>query len=363
MKNLSKKILVSVVALALAALTALCIFVPKQNISESERRQLKQFPELSIQTITSGRFMSEFEEYAADQFPFREAWRALKANIVLGLFNQSDNNDLFIKNGSITKIEYPLNSASIKRAADIFNKVYNGQIKGTDCKVYYSLIPDKNFFYGDKHLKMDYAKLERIMADTLADMKYIDIFGTLTADSYYKTDTHWRQETLTETAIALGSAMGADVRAEYKEIRLPKPFYGVYYGQSALRLEPDSLIYLTNGMLDACTVYDYQNEREIPVYDLTKAEGQDPYEMYLGGPLSLVEIKNPNAKIDRELVIFRDSFTSAIAPMLVEGYSKITLVDIRYISRAVLPRFIAFEAQDVLFLYSTSVLNNSETIK
>ena len=61
--------------------------------------------------------------------------------------------------------------------------------------------------------------------------------------------------------------------------------------------------------------------------------------------------------------MFRDSFGSSLAPLLVDGYAKITLVDIRYISPALLDRFIAFDDQDVLFLYSVSILNSSETIK
>ena len=50
-------------------------------------------------------------------------------------------------------------------------------------------------------------------------------------------------------------------------------------------------------------------------------------------------------------------------PLLAEGYSKITLVDIRYMQSGLLERFLEFEDQDVLFLYSTSVLNHSETLK
>ena len=61
--------------------------------------------------------------------------------------------------------------------------------------------------------------------------------------------------------------------------------------------------------------------------------------------------------------MFRDSFGSSLAPLLLEGYARVTLVDIRYISPALLDRFISFADQDVLFLYSTSVLNSSETIK
>ena len=60
--------------------------------------------------------------------------------------------------------------------------------------------------------------------------------------------------------------------------------------------------------------------------------------------------------------IFRDSFGSSIAPLLSEGYAKITLVDIRYLRADLLERFIEFKNQDVLFLYSTSVLNHSETL-
>ena len=121
--------------------------------------------------------------------------------------------------------------------------------------------------------------------------------------------------------------------------------------------------YLTNDTLEQCLVYDYQNGKEIPVYDMEKAAGKDPYEMFLGGPLSLVTNENPNATSGKELILFRDSFGSSIAPLLVEGYEKVTLVDIRYMQPAMLEKFITFDNQDVLFLYSTSVLNNSSTIK
>lgn len=58
-------------------------------------------------------------------------------------------------------------------------------------------------------------------------------------------------------------------------------------------------------------------------------------------------------------MLFRDSFGSSIAPLFLENYSKITLVDLRYISKDVLENFIEFDKQDVLFLYSTLVLNQN----
>lgn len=110
-------------------------------------------------------------------------------------------------------------------------------------------------------------------------------------------------------------------------------------------------------------MYDFQNDREISIYDMEKARGRDPYEIYLSGAISLITIENPNATTEKELIIFRDSFGSSLAPLLVEGYAKITLVDIRYLRSDMLSKFITFENQDVLFLYSTLVLNNSETLK
>ena len=85
--------------------------------------------------------------------------------------------------------------------------------------------------------------------------------------------------------------------------------------------------------------------------------------MFLSGSRSLLTIENPAAENDRELIVFRDSFGSSIVPLLVQGYARVTLVDVRYIQIDMLDRFLEFKGQDVLFLYSTLVLNNSSTIK
>ena len=116
-------------------------------------------------------------------------------------------------------------------------------------------------------------------------------------------------------------------------------------------------------VLENCIVYDYENRAENKIYDMEKTTGNDMYEIFLGGSKSLISIENPNAKTDRELVMFRDSFGSSIAPLLAEDYAKITLVDIRYLPVERIGNYIDFKDQDVLFLYSTSVLNHSETLK
>lgn len=358
-----KKVLVYNMIIFFAGMTMICLFSPDQLVSVTERRTLEQFPELTLKTIASGKFMEGFEEYAVDQFPFREAWRSLKARIVLDAFGQSDNNELYVEDGHISKIEYPLNEDSIRHATQVFQRIYTEQLANKNCKVYYSVIPDKNYFLGEKHLHMNYEELDSIMREELDEMTYIDITGVLEINDYYKTDSHWRQEKIVDVAEKLAEQMGSKVSSQYEICKIEKPFYGVYHGQSALNIKPDELCYLTNDILESCTVFDYQNEKEITIYDMEKVEGDDPYEMFLSGSISLLTIQNPKADTERELVIFRDSFGSSIAPLLAEGYSKVTLVDVRYINSSYVETVIDFENADVLFLYSTSVLNHSETLK
>ncbi len=366
MKNRTKHLLQSALfLLCIFSLSALCIFSPAKEQSEAERRPLKQFPTLTASSVSSGRFMSDFEEYTLDQFPMRDGFRKIKALFSTKFFAQTDNNGLYEADGVLCKMEYPMNEASIAYAGQRFRAIYDAYLKDTEAKIYLSVIPDKNAYLAEAsgHLAMDYDALYSSVRTQNDFAEYIDITPFLSISDYYATDTHWRQECIVDAAALLASSLGAKLSGNYRENTVDVPFYGVYAGQYALPIAPDSLCWLTNDTIESYRVYDHENSREIPVYDLTKAAGSDPYEVFLSGPLSLITIENPMADTEKELILFRDSFGSAIAPLLAEGYRKVTLVDIRYLPPAVLGEYIDFEGQDVLFLYSTSVLNNSSTIK
>ena len=193
--------------------------------------------------------------------------------------------------------------------------------------------------------------------------EYIDITGMLQIEDYYKTDVHWRQEEIVDVAEKIGQAMGITLNSSYEKKTLKDDFFGVYFGQSALNLPGEDLHYLTNGVLEQCTVYNYENNQTLGIYDLEKASGDDPYEIYLSGPVSLLKIENPNAETEKELIVFRDSFGSSLVSLLAEGYKTVTLIDIRYIQSDFLGNFVDFMDKDVLFLYSAVVLTNSETLK
>lgn len=365
MKKYKSIICLALVAVVFAGMTVAAWVSPTREFSDSERRELNKFPTLSISTLLDGTFMTKFEKYTQDQFPLRDTLRTLKAMAAYYMFGQLDNNDIYIKDGYAAKLEYPLNEEKLDYAASRFEYVYKKFIEGKGANVYLSVVPDKSYYLAEAggYLSMDYEKLFATMQEKMDYATYIDITGTLDITDYYKTDTHWRQENLTDTAATLAAAMGAAVSGKYDQNTLDHPFYGVYYGQASLPLPAETIYYLTNDTLNGCIVTNMEDGSVGGIYNMDKATGRDPYEMFLSGSVSLLTIENPNATTDRELVIFRDSFGSSIAPLLAEGYSKITLVDIRYLMPDFVGRFVNFDNCDVLFLYSTLVLNNSETIQ
>ena len=367
MKNFKNIVITVVLSSFILALSVFAWVKPTDEFSLTERRTLAKFPELSFNTLVSGSFMKNFENYTLDQFPLREFFRKVKAQSEIGVFNKKSNNDIIEKDGYITKIEYPLNEESLDNAAKKLNNVYEKYLKDTNTNVYFSIIPDKNYYLigkDENYLSLDYEKLVTDITKKTSCMKYIDIFSELSIDSYYKTDSHWTQEKILPVAKKIAGEMGVELKAQYEEISPDKSVYGVYYGQYAINsVMPDSLIALNNKYTKNAKVTDHQNNRMISVYDFSKAEGRDFYESFLGGPLSLVTIENENATTEKELIMFRDSFGSSLAPLFIEGYKKITLIDIRYIHPNMLSQFIEFDNQDVLFIYSTSVINNSETLK
>ena len=126
---------------------------------------------------------------------------------------------------------------------------------------------------------------------------------------------------------------------------------------------PDALWILESDTLRACRVHNFETGEDGPVYNLEKSTGRDMYDVFLSGPVSVLTVENPAASTQRELILFRDSFASSLAPLLLPGYARITLVDIRYIPADNLEKYVSFENQDVLFLYSTPVLNQSSMLK
>ena len=349
-----------------AVLTAATWFGPARDFSDSERRKLAQFPDLSVKTVLDGKFMTEFETYSLDQFPLRDTFRRVKALFHYNVLNQKDNNDIYLVDGFAAKLEYPLNEASVSNAVEKFNHIYEKYLTGSET-VIFAPVPDKGYYLAAEngYPAMDYDALFAALEQGMPWALQVDLRDLLSREDYYFTDTHWRQERIAKVAERLCEALGAESfrDEELTQEKVERPFYGVYYGQAALPVEPEEMLVLRNEMLDHCTVYNHETGKTTGIYDWEKLSSRDLYDVYLSGAAALLSIENPHAETQRELIVFRDSFGSSLIPLLVKNYKTVTVVDTRYIAADYVGSLVDFHGQDVLFLHSTLILNSSNTLK
>lgn len=365
MKN--KSIIISILfAIVFFGVSVLCLAFPEGDYSDSERRELAKFPEVSAATIESGEWQKGFEEYSTDRFPARDILRGVKAAFVKNVLFKSDNNSIFTAGGHLSKIDSAENEDMMNHASERFAFIHDKFLQNN--RVFLTIVPDKNFVLAKNngYPSLDYESFIGKMREKLPFMEYIDVTDLLTADDYYRTDTHWRQEKITDISDRILNSMGKGINGgSYQENSSPYPFYGVYSGQYALPVGPDELKYLTNDTIDNATVTYYPNglPEKGEMYNMEKASGRDPYEMFLSGTMPLITIEKQGGNPDNHLILFRDSFGSSIAPLFLEGYDKITIIDTRYMASEMLGNLVDFEGADVLFLYSTTLLNNSLAIR
>lgn len=357
MNNKYKDIVISILfILILILFFILNVFKSDTEVSLSERRKLTLMPKFSFKSILNGTYFNDFDKYTTDQFIFRDKFRIIKAKMDLDIKNNYHN--LYIKDNHYIEMEYPLNIDSVNNLINKINYIKDNYL--SENNIYYSIIPDKNYFINEDNLKIDYEYLEDYMYNNL-NIRYINIFDLLELDDYYKTDSHFMINKIDKVASRILSGMNNSFDSNYSSSKV-SDFDGVYKSRIPINGESDSIYIIENDSINSSLVYDYSLNKYIDFYDYSKLYSSDKYNIYLGGSTPLVKITTTNNN-NRNLIIFRDSFGSSLAPLLTSSYKTITLVDTRYMSPKILNNYIDFKDSDVLFIYNTSIINNSYSLK
>ena len=360
-KKITNIITAAVFAAIIVGLSVALIIAPKSGIIVSERRAAATLPDVTWKNIQSGLVEDNLENFLADGFFARDLFRGIKARFQTRLLFMKENNGIAEKNGYYSKIETSLSEASLKNAGEKLKAIYDKYVAEAGGKCCLSIIPDKSYYFSRDYgyPSYDFDKLTEAIRSYLSDADYIDLTRLLSLESYYRTDTHWRQEKIVPVAAAILERMGRVPSCDGYEQNALDGFSGVYAGQSAMDPSPETLYYLSGEALEKCRVFDLETKKYIPVYDVAKFDGGDGYDVFLSGSKPILRIENPAADPDSKLIIFRDSFGSSISPLLASGYGSVTLVDVRYVSPDALGNYVSFNGADVLFLYSAAIMNNS----
>lgn len=352
--------LLIVVPVMISFIFVLYVFTEDKEKSEWENRYLQLFPQLSISSIEDGTFMREFDDYAADQMPFRDLFVKIKAvceMTILKIENngivKGDNSQLFTKHTEDAKI-FKKNAKTIEQYLSILSA------EGRDVTV--AIAPTATCILTDK-IPLGMPNIEQNVEisefnndiSLLRNVNVIDLTKGLKEHSgeyiYYRTDHHW---TTSGAYIAYSEISKNPVSIkELKKIDVDN-FYGTLYAKyKGEGVKGDTLEYY-DIPIDSL---EFDNEKKDILYDMTKIDVFDKYGLFLFGNKGKSVIKSHKASNGKKLVVFKDSYANSLVPFLTYDYDEIILVDLRYFAGSVDELLNENSDAEIMFLYNFDFLN------
>lgn len=343
--------------------------LPDREFSEQENRSLQQRPAFSFDELFSGQYTKDFEAYTTDQFTLRDEWITLKAASELALGKRQNNGMFLCDGGTIIEPYEAPEDGKLEANMEALNKL----VANTDADVYFALIPGKSDIWAHmlpQNAPRDSEKAAIDYCYSLSDAVNVDIYGKLEEHSseyiYYRTDHHWTTLGAYYGFSALAESMGLDCPdiSEYSgRETVSEEFYGTSWSSSGFSwVEPDSMeIFVTEPEGLEITNYPQGSPVEGQLYDWSRLEVKDKYSFFYGGNTPLLEIET-GVEGAPSLLILRDSYMDSLSPFLLESYSRIHILDLRYY-RASLSDYIAQNGfDDVLVCYSIDNFSTDSNI-
>lgn len=336
--------------------------LPDREMSEQENRYLAQFKAPTPETLKSGAFMEDFEDYVIDQFPLRDKWINLKALGEKALGKQENNEVYFGTDGQTLFAHFTKPSGE-----ELETRVgyVNALASKVDVPVYFGLIPDKSYVWADRlpanAPNVDDGSMisdaQELVSD---DVTFIDLRDSLNiADPFYRTDHHWTTMGACWGYAALTQAMlgdGLHFAHEYDYTMVSDRFYGTTYSSAGAGwIEPDEMYtYVSEDSPITVERYPEGLPVEGELYDESFLDKKDKYSMFLGGNQPLCILRNEEAATDQKLLVIRDSYSDSLAPFLAQDYAQVHLIDLRYYKMPPSAYVTANGIDQVLVLYSNA---------
>ena len=337
------------------------LVLPDRQFSEQENRYLQQRPEFSFKSLFSGDYTSKFETYTTDQFTFRDEWITLKAASELALGKQENNDVHLCEGGTLIKgFERPDDST-----LDSNMSALNALVENTDADVYFALIPDKSDLYASLLPNNAPNDSEKEVIDYCYDKSgaiNVDMYSALSSHTdeyiFYRTDHHWTSLGAYYGLSALAESMGLPCPAldSYTDRHVvSKEFYGTTWSSSGFSwVDPDTMeIFVDEPEGLKVTSYPEGSPVEGKLYDFSFLEKKDKYSMFMGGncPMHVIET---GAEDKPSLLILRDSYTDSLIPFLLDDFSEIHVLDLRYYRASLKAYMEQNDFDNVLVCYSVS---------
>lgn len=358
------------------------LLLPKSDWSDIENRKLADFPDLSAESLASGEYFMDVEDYLADHFPLRDIFVSVNTrfNMLLG---RREINDVFICDDGflIDKYQTP---ARTQKILDAFNRI-PGAVG--ERAITLLVAPTAAYVYSEK--LPAFAQ----QADQLETLKQLyDGFSGGTVDVtqallehkndhqlYYRTDHHWTTYGAYYAYVELCGQLGLEPTAldAFDVKRVAEDFCGTTYskvndfsvsGEAIYRFDlPSQNISASYGSsgeaavsaADAATDSAAASSGSDALYNAEYLDKKDKYSYFLNNINAVVSITNDSAQTGRELVVIKDSYANCFVPFLAEHFSRIFVIDPRYYRDSIIDFINSKNAvTDVLILYNLGTIDN-----
>lgn len=390
MKEFYKKIMIGLFALFLITIPILTfVFMPKEEkpFSENENKYLASFPDFSLETYKNKTFMDGFDKWLLDRFFAREGWIVFKNKTDMAV-GKDEINGVFIRNNMMMQVWKDYDEELLQKNIKAINKFVE---KHPYLESYFMLVPNAQEIYSDE--LPDFATV----GTTIGDQKEFinNVYGSLngfagTVDAYsylaqaksenayiyYRTDHHWTSYGAYLGYKSAGDALGYSPRSaeSFSIEHASYDFRGTLFSKTLdFDVTPDIIDYYSLSVNEPkvkVSVYESYNNATGNVkyteydsmYFREFLNVKDKYSSFLGQNSPIVTIESDIPGNDRSLLIIKDSYAHSMVPFLAKEYSKITMLDLRYINSD-LNLFVPLEEYDqLLFLYNVITFSEDENI-
>lgn len=321
--------------------------LPKSEFSEMEKRYLAETPDFRWETVFSGDWSRQAEDYLTDHIPGRNLFVGINAYMEL-LAGRQKLKDVWLVDGKLLEAPAAMDEKAISRNM----KAINAFAETLERKVHVMVVPSAGWAAGAKGYT-DGDTLNAIYAAAGAEVCAVPVEDIFLGkpELFYNTDHHWTSQGAYEGYAAYMEAVGREHRAAEKfEVTVVEGFQGSTYSRSALWLTPPESIELWQGS-GQLTVTNGETEGiHQGIFYWERLEEADKYTVFLDGNHSIVRIQNPEEQ--GKLLVIRDSYSNCLGGFLAESYGEVVLIDLRYYRQAVseLVRQEGFD--DILVCYS-----------
>lgn len=399
-------LILPVLLLCVGFLAGLCWFL-RPATSETEKRELTEFPAFTVESFLSGEFTDQVSLWYADTFPVREGFIKAYHGIqsLFGLrgeqFQQGDVGDDipdgpmdpnapvdrpvnggeggeqvggFYLVGDTAYELYSFDTAGAQTYASLMNKAA-ATLEGK-ANVYDLIIPLHYSFALSAEVQDSMKLPDADQAITYMysgmneDVHTVNAYAALMAHKdeyiYFRTDHHWTATGAYYAYEAYCQAAGIPPTplSSYEKLTFGG-FLGTLYSKTgqpaAMGANPDSVeAYVPKGTNDEYIYDENGGDRTLWRGAVVRREtdtfyqaAASKYNCFIAGDHPLIEIHNERIGSDRKgttVLLVKESFGNAFAPFLVDSYEYVYVVDYRYYHGTLSELVDAKDVDDVIFL-------------